>query len=346
MEKIRLGRTNLMISRLGFGGIPIQRLSEADAVDVVGRCIDMGATFIDTANAYSTSEERIGKAIAGRRAGLILATKSGARDREGIERHLAGSLDKLGVDYIDLYQFHGVSTAADLERVLDPNGPRAVLEEAKKEGKIRHIGITSHSMDIAQAAVKTDQFETVMFPFNFIVSEAAEQLLPLAREHDVGFIVMKSMAGGLLDNASVAYKYLLQYRDVAHIPGIERVSEFEEIQKVMAGTSQMTDAETAEMQRLRDELGTRFCRRCDYCQPCSQKITISMVMNMKSFVKRMPDERVFSGGMAAVMEGAAACDRCGDCLSRCPYHLEIPDMISQIVEWYEAARQEFEKQTG
>ncbi len=346
MEKIRLGRTNMMVSRLGFGGIPIQRLSEDDAVDVVGRCIDLGATFIDTANAYSTSEERIGKAIAGRRAGLYLATKSTARDREGVERHLNKSLEKLGVDYIDLYQFHGVSSTADLEGVLDPNGPRAVVEEARKAGKIRHIGITSHSMDTAIAAVKTDQFETIMFPFNFVANEAAEELLPLAREHDVGFIAMKPLAGGMLDNATIAFKYLLQFRDLVHIPGIERKSEFEEIVKILSGPKEMTEEETAEMQRLRDELGTSFCRRCDYCLPCPQQIPLSMVMNMKAFVKRMPGERVFTGGIAGSMERATTCNECGDCLERCPYDLPIPDMIAELVEWYDAAKGEFEGKAG
>ncbi len=334
----------MMVSRLGFGGIPIQRLDEEEAVDVVGRCLDLGATFIDTANAYSNSEERIGKAIARRRAGLYLATKSGARDREGVERHLKRSLEKLGVDYIDLYQFHGVSTSDDLERVLDPKGPWAVVEEAKKAGKVRHIGITSHSMDVAQAAVKTDQFETIMFPFNFITNEPAEELLPLTREHDVGFIVMKPLAGGMLDNATIAFKYLLQFRDLVHIPGIERKSEFEEIVKIFSGPREMTEEEVAEMQRLRDELGTRFCRRCEYCQPCPQEIPISMVMNITAFVKRMPGQRVFTGGIAASMEQAATCSECGDCLERCPYHLPIPDMISEQVEWYTEARQKFDKQ--
>ncbi len=344
MEKIRLGRTNMMVSRLGFGGIPIQRLDEEEAVDVVGRCLDLGATFIDTANAYTTSEERIGKAIAGRRAGLYLATKSGARDRDGVGRHLNRSLEKLGVDYIDLYQFHGVSSFADLDLVLDPNGPRAVVEKAVKAGKVRHVGITSHSMEVAQAAVKSDQFATVMFPFNFIAAEAAEELLPLAREHDVGFIVMKALGGGMLGNATIAFKYLLQFRDLVHIPGIELKSEFEELIKIFSGPKEMTEEETIEMQRQRDELGTRFCRRCEYCQPCPQQIPISMVMNVTGFVKRMPGKRVFAGGIAADMERAATCNECGDCLERCPYHLEIPTRMAEKVEWYAGVKQEFEKQ--
>jgi len=344
MDKIRLGRTNMMVSRLGFGGIPIQRLSEEDAVAVVRRCLDLGITFIDTANAYTTSEERIGKAIAGRRHGLILATKSGARDREGVQRHLDLSLQRLGVEYIDLYQFHGVSTPEALKAVLDPDGPRAVVEEARKAGKIRHVGITSHSMDIAREAVKTDQFETIMFPFNVVTNEPAEELIPLAREHDVGFIVMKPLAGGMLDNATIAFKYLLQFPDVVTIPGIEQEWEIEEIVKIYRGPKQMTGAERADMQRMQHELGNRFCRRCDYCQPCSQEIPISTVMNIASFAKRLPPQRLFSGGILGAMERAATCTECGECEEKCPYNLPIRETIAERVEWFREAKAEYEKQ--
>jgi predicted aldo/keto reductase-like oxidoreductase len=343
VDKIRLGRTNMMVSRLGFGGIPIQRLSEEDAVAVVRRCIELGVTFIDTANAYSTSEERIGKAIAGKRHGLYLATKSGSRKPEGVETHLNRSLENLGVDYVDLYQFHGVSTFDGLKTVLDPNGPRAVVEAARKAGKVRHIGITSHSMDVAKEAVKSDRFETIMFPFNFITNEAAEELLPLCREHDVGFIVMKPMAGGMLDNATIAFKYLMQFPDVAHIPGIEQPWEIEEIVSIFNGPKRMTEAEEAEMERMREELGTRFCRRCDYCQPCPQEIPISMVMNSAGFAKRLPPERMFSGGISAGMERAATCTECGECEERCPYDLSIREVIAERARWYEEARREYEQ---
>jgi predicted aldo/keto reductase-like oxidoreductase len=346
MDKIRLGKTNMMVTRLGFGGIPIQRLSEEDAVAIVRKCLDLRITFIDTANAYTTSEERIGKAIAGRRKGLILATKSGARNREGVEKHLNLSLERLGVDYIDLYQFHGVSTFKDLETVLDPKGPRAVLEDARKAGRIRHIGITSHTMDVAKEAVKSGQFETLMFPFNFVTSEPADELLPLVKEYDVGFIVMKPLAGGLLDNATIAFKYLLQFPDVVSIPGIEQTWEIEEIVKIYQGPNQMTEAELTEIQRMRDELGTRFCRRCEYCQPCPQEIPISTVMNIQSFVKRMPPERVFSGGIAAAMERAATCTECGDCEEKCPYNLPIREMIAERVKWFEETREKYQQQTA
>jgi len=344
VEKIRLGKTDLMVTRLGFGGIPIQRLSEEDAITVVRKCVELGITFLDTANAYTTSEERIGKAIAGKRQEFIIATKSGARDRENIEKHLNLSLEHLQTDYIDLYQFHGVSTFEHLKTVMDPKGPRAVVEDAKKAGKIRHIGITSHSMDVAKEAVKTDQFETLMFPFNFITCEPAEELLPLCREHDVGFIDMKPMGGGMLDNATVAFKYLLQFPDIVYIPGIEQTWEIEEIAGIVQGSGQMTPEEEAEMQRLCEELGTRFCRRCDYCQPCPQEIPISTVMNSASFAKRLPPQRIFSGWISEGMERAATCTDCGECEEKCPYHLPIREIIAERSQWYQEAKKQYQEQ--
>ncbi len=347
MEKIRLGKTNLEVTRVGFGGIPIQRCTDDEAVAVVERCLDLGINFLDTANAYTTSEGRIGRAITGRkREDLIIATKTAHREGDKIKGHLELSLKKLGTDYIDLYQFHNVSDRKNLDMVLDPNGPMVVLEEALKDGRIRHIGLTSHSLEIAKEAVKTGRFETIMFPFNFITVEAAEELIPLARENDVGFIAMKPMGGGLLENAAIAFKYLLQFPDVALIPGIEKPEEIGEIAGIIAGSREMTEEETREMQRLRDELGTRFCRRCNYCQPCTEGIPISTVMIMGSFAKRFPPERLFTGDLAKAMDKAADCSECGECEERCPYKLPIREMISEQVKWYHIEKRKFQAPTG
>jgi len=336
-----LGRTGLMVSRLGFGGIPIQRDTEEDAISVVERCLALGITYIDTANGYTTSEERIGKAVAGRRDKVVIATKTGARTREDAEKHLALSLKRLQTDYIDIYQFHGVNNTKHLEAVLEPNGLLAFAEEAKKAGKVRHIGITSHQMDIAKKAIATDKFETIMFPFNVVTDEAATQLLPLARQHDVGFIAMKPLAGGMLDNAKICFKYLFQFSDVLPIPGIEKPQEIEEIVEILEKSPRMTSAEKAEMARMKQELGHRFCHRCDYCQPCTMNIPISTVLTSASFAKRLPEDRFFSDMVAKAMEAAAQCADCGDCEQRCPYQLPIREMLNEQVEWFEAKKKEY-----
>ncbi|MGD9143810.1 MAG: aldo/keto reductase [Dehalococcoidia bacterium] len=339
MEKIRLGKTGMTVTRIGFGGIPIQRLAESEAVKVVQRCIDLGINFIDTANGYTVSEERIGKAVKRRRNNVYIATKTGARTAGEIEKHLDLSLERLGTDYIDLYQFHCVNDQATMDKILEPESELyAVFENAKKAGKIRHIGITSHQIDLAKLQVKSGRFETMMFPFNFITCEPAEDLLPLCKEHDVGFINMKPMAGGMLDNATIAFKYLFRFPDMVIIPGIEKAHEIEEIVGIYNGPHEMTAAEVQKMQEMRDELGTRFCRRCDYCQPCQQGIPISMLMTFPSFVKRLPPDWYLKGWIPQAMEKSLTCIECGECEARCPYELPIREMIKESYDLYEKVK--------
>ena len=340
MEKIKLGKTGLMVTRLGFGGIPIQRLTEADAVKVVQKCLDLGVNYLDTANGYTTSEERIGKAVKGRRHDVFIATKTFPGTPDIIEKNLDLSLKRLDTDYIDIYQFHGINDKATLDKILDPeNGLYKVFEKAKQAGKIRHIGITSHQMDAAKLEVQSDKFETIMFPFNFITNEPAKELLPLCSEHDMGFIVMKPLAGGMLDDAMLCFKYLLQFPEAVTIPGIEKISEIEEIAAIYEGPKKITPAEFTRMKRMIAELGTRFCRRCDYCQPCDQGIPISMIMTFPTFVKRLPpDWYLKSPFIPEGMEKAKNCTECGECESRCPFNLPIREMLKEGYNLYEQVK--------
>ena len=337
MHKIGLGRTGLSVSAVGFGGIPIQRLSEQKAIEVVGRCLDLGVTFLDTANGYTTSEERIGKAIAGRREGLVLATKTQARDAEGAAQHLALSLERLGVKTIDLYQFHCVSSDEDYEKVIARGGPLDFVREARASGQLDHIGLTSHSLEIALRAVRSGHFETIMFPFNFIANEAAQELIPLALERDAGFIAMKPLAGGALDNANLAFKYLRQFPQILPIPGVERADEMEEIVAIMEGSAELTSEEQAAMERMRSELGNRFCRRCGYCEPCSNGVATQALMILDSMIKRFP-AAVVSANYAQVVEDAESCTACGECEEKCPYGLPIREMIQEHVDLYHRER--------
>jgi predicted aldo/keto reductase-like oxidoreductase len=337
MKTMVLGRTGLAVSRVGFGGIPIQRLTEGEAVRVVRRSLDLGVTYLDTANAYGTSEARIGRAIRGRRDEVVVATKTGARDRETAEAHLALSLDRLGVARVDLWQLHNVSSFEDYEQVLGPGGALEAAHAALDAGRVAHVGISSHSMDVALTAVQSGLFETIQFPLNFVTDEAAMRLVPLARAHDVGFIAMKPFGGGLLDDARLAIKYLLQFDGVLPDPGIERVEEIEEIAAIVAGPWALTPEEQGEIERIRGMVGRRFCRRCQYCEPCPQGVRISIVMNVQSFLRRFPRERVATGWLAQAMAGAGACIECGECEEKCPYRLPIREMIRENVAYYESA---------
>jgi predicted aldo/keto reductase-like oxidoreductase len=342
MRTTTLGQTGLEVSRIGFGGIPIQRVSEEEAIQVVHRCIELGVTLLDTANAYTNSEARIGKALAalpGQRERLVIATKTAARDRVTAWQHLEQSRRHLGIDVVDLWQLHNVSSMEAYEQVLAPGGALEAAQEALEAGLIRHIGITSHSMEVALKAVPSGTFETVQFPFNFVTDEPAGKLLPLVRQHDLGFIAMKPLGGGMLSDATLAIKYLLQFDHVVPDPGIERVEEIEEIAAIVAGPWELTVQERQEIEIIRNEVGVRFCRRCGYCEPCPEDVRISLVMNLPSAWKRMPVERLTTGNLSAAIQTGRNCVECGECEEKCPYQLPIREMIAENMAVYEEVLQ-------
>jgi predicted aldo/keto reductase-like oxidoreductase len=213
-----------------------------------------------------------------------------------------------------------------------------------KTGKIRHFGVTSHQIDIARDLVKTDRFETLMFPLNFMSYQGIDELLALVREHDMGFIGMKPLGGGMIPYATVAIKYLMQFPDVLMIPGIERTEEIEEIAGIVQGPAEMTAAEKDTMERIREDLGTRFCRRCDYCQPCQMEIPISDVMSFPNLAKRLPAVRLYTGKFAESFDKALNCTECGECEERCPYNLPIRDMLALHVKMHQEGKLQYEKQ--
>jgi predicted aldo/keto reductase-like oxidoreductase len=334
MEKIRLGKTNLMASRIGFGGIPIQRVSEEEAVAVVRHCLDVGINFFDTATNYTTSEERIGKAIKGYpREDILIATKSHSRPPQDLEKDLMQSLRRMDIDYIDLYQFHDVRDGEDTEQILKPGGTLEAVLKAKEKGLIRHIGVCAHRLHAAIALAKTGKFETMQFPFNYITDEAKDELIPLCKEMDIGFIIMKPLSGGILPNVTLAFKFLLQFPDILPIPGIQSIAEIDEIVAI-SKESKLTAEEEEEIQRLRKELDKLFCRRCDYCQPCAADINISDVMYSNSLWNRQPLQKIFTGRFSAQMEKVNECIDCGVCEERCPFDLPIREIMARNYDLY------------
>lgn len=341
MKKVRLGKTGLEVSRVGMGGIPIQRPPLDEAIKVIQRAVDLGVNFVDTSLGYGDSEERIGKGIAGRRGQVIVATKGGWRDKATALEHIERSLERLNTDYIDLWQFHGVNTLEGYEGVLGPDGAMEGAQAALQAGKIRHIGISSHSPDVAQKAVASGHFETIQFPFNFVAMEFAEELAPLAREHDVGFIAMKPFAGGMLQDARLAIRYLLKFEGVVPIPGVEKATEIEEIVDIInSGRWELTAPEWQEMEDIRMRVGTRFCRRCRYCMPCPQEVEVQSLMSLPLMWELWPPDLVFSERPIGAyvkrgVQSAKNCVQCGECEEKCPYDLPIREMIVEHVAAYE-----------
>jgi predicted aldo/keto reductase-like oxidoreductase len=336
MEKVRFGKTGLMVSRVALGGIPIMRVSKAEAAKLVQDAIGLGINFIDTAHVYADSEEKIGEGIKGtRREDLIIASKSPANDKKQFNENLDLSLKRLGVDYIDIYQLHNVGSEARRDAVLAPGGAYEGLREAVKAGKVRFPAFSSHSLPVALELMKSGKFASVQFPFNYIDHDAEKEAIPLAKALDMGFIAMKPMGGGLLGNAGLSFRYLLQYDNIVPDPGIEKIEEIREIAGIVEKKPPLTAEDKAEIEKLRTEFGPSWCHRCDYCQPCPQDIPISLVLGTKSSMKRMSAERARSM-LEPAIETAKTCLECGDCMTRCPYHLEIPKLLKESITYFAA----------
>ena len=313
---------------LGFGGIPIQQISESDAIRVVRHCVERGISYFDTARNYTVSEERIGKALVGIRDNVIIATKSSRRDEQGVLEELNVSLTNLQTDWIDVYQLHNVSSRDAWKQVKAPHGALAALYKARDQGLIRHIGITSHDPKLLTEIVKEEIFETIMIPFNYLTSLPADELLPLCHALNVGTVIMKPFGGGAFTNANIALKFLLgnEYVDVV-IPGMMSIREVEENVTVASGSSTLSPAEWQLIEEDRITLGDEFCRGCNYCQPCPQEIPISMLLRWEVFEKRMGWSSRFNTRFKEGIAKATSCVDCGECESRCPYHLPIRELL-------------------
>ena len=331
MEKVRFGKTGLMVSKIAFGGIPIMRIPKAEAVSLIREAINLGINFIDTAHGYADSEEKIGEAIKGiKREDLVIASKSPSNDKKTFNEHLNLSLKRLGVDYIDIYQLHNIATREKWDEILAPGGAMEGLEEAVKSGKVRFPAFSSHSIPIAMETMKSGKFDSVQLPFNYIDDAAAKDAIPLAKKLDMGFIAMKPMGGGLLDNAGLAFRYLRQFDSIVPDPGIEKLEEIREIVGIVEQNKAFSSEDKKEIERQKVEFGSSWCHRCDYCQPCPQDIMISTALCIKSAFKRMTTERARSF-VGPDIEKARTCIECRECVSRCPYNLEIPTLLKESI---------------
>ena len=331
MEYRVLGKTGLTISALGFGGIPIQRIDAAGTAALMRKVMEAGGNYVDSARGYTVSEEYLGYALKGIRDKFVLATKSMARDKETMARDVDISLKNFRTDYIDLYQFHNPN-AAQLQQILAPGGAMEALQEAKAAGKIGHIGITLHSADVLKQVIDYDWVETVMFPYN-IVETQGEELFARCAEKNIGVICMKPLAGGALEDATLAMRFIANQPHVTvAIPGMATEEELRQNAAAYADRSPLTDEEWAEIHRLRKELGTQFCRRCNYCAPCTAGIPIPNMFTMLGYLSRYGLKEWAEQRYNAIEHTASECIGCGACEERCPYHLPIRAMMKQVEE--------------
>jgi len=330
MQYRLLGKTGLKISVIGFGGIPIQRGSKELAKAAIFKAEELGINFIDTARGYTVSEEYIGEALEGRRQNWTIATKSMARDKETMARDIDISCKNLRTHYLDLYQIHNIRNQAEMDKVMGPGGAYEALQEAQSIGKIGHIGISTHSLDMLNQALEMGKFSTVMYSYN-IIENQGEEAFRRAKELDIGVIAMKPMAGGCIDDARLALKYIRQNEAVTSaIPGMGDIKEVEENVAIVDETSKLTEEELSKIERIIHQLGSHFCRRCGYCTPCPEGIDIPTMFLLSGYKERYnlanwSEERYKSQPARAIH-----CIECGTCETRCPYNLPIREMLKAV----------------
>jgi aryl-alcohol dehydrogenase-like predicted oxidoreductase len=335
MIKTMLGRNGLEVNKDGFGALPMQRISFAEAGAILNRALDAGINFIDTARVYSDSEEKIGESISSRRSEYILATKTGAATGDEAKKHLDTSLKNLKTDHVDIYQFHNPKT---MPRPDDGSGLYEAALEAKAAGKIRFISITNHRLAVAKEAVESGLYDTLQFPFNYLAHEKDIELVRLAERNNVGFIAMKALSGGLITDVAASRAWLASYRGVVPIWGIQRMSEMEALIDAMNiatnGEETLTPAQNAKIESDRAELAGNFCRGCGYCMPCPTEIEINTCARMSLFLRRSPPEQWLTPFWQAEMEKIASCLHCNSCKEHCPYGLDTPTLLAANLEDY------------
>ncbi len=333
MRQITLGKTGITAPQNGFGALPIQRVSEDEAVKILRKAYEGGMTYFDTARAYTDSEVKLGKAFseAGLRDKLFIATKTAATTPEGFWSDLETSLKNLQTDHIDLYQFHMVSQCY---RPGDGTGMYECMLKAKEEGKILHIGVTAHKLMVAKECIESDLYETMQFPLSYLSSEKEIELVKMCKEHNMGYIAMKGLAGGLINRSDAAMAFMTQFDNVMPIWGIQREKELDEWLSYFDNTPMMTDEISSFIEKEKTELAGDFCRGCGYCMPCPMGIKINNCARMSLMIRRAPSKSWLSKEWQDEMAKIDTCINCRACTTKCPYELSTPELLKKNYEDY------------
>ncbi len=331
MRQITLGITGITTCQNAFGALPIQRVSMEEAVKILRKAYEGGMTFFDTARAYSDSEEKVGEAFEGLGDKIFIATKTMAKTPEEFWKQLETSLKNLRRESIDIYQFHCVSQCY---RPGDGTGMYECMQEAKAQGKIRHIGVTAHKLSVAEECVKSGLYETLQFPFSYLSSEKEVALVNSCKEAGMGFIAMKALAGGLIHDSKAAMGYISQFDNVLPIWGVQRMVELLEWLAFMEETPEYTEEIRVYVEKEREDLAGEFCRGCGYCMPCPAGIQINNCARMSLMLRRAPSKAWLTEEMQGEMKKIENCLNCGQCRKRCPYELNTPELLKKNYEDY------------
>ena len=331
MQTVTLGKTGLVVSKNGFGALPIQRVGKKDAVYLLQKAFYNGFNYFDSARMYTDSEEKLGAAFSDIREKVIISTKTAAKTAAAFWEDLEQSLKMLQTDYIDIYQFHN---PAFCPKPGDSSGLYDAISEAKKQGKIRYIGISNHRLAVAKEAIESNLYDTVQFPFSFLASDADLEIVQLCRKKNIGFIAMKALSGGLITDSARAYAYLAQFDHVVPIWGIQRESELEEFLLYNDHPPVLSEEMKEQIKQDRKELSGNFCRGCGYCMPCPVDIKINTCARMSLLLRRSPKETYLSKVWQDEMKKIKDCLHCNKCRGKCPYGLDTPELLKKNYKDY------------
>lgn len=354
MKKRRLGRTELNVSVIGFGGIPIIKASMKEASKMIRRAFDLGINYFDTARAYGDSEEKFGAALKDVRDKCVIATKTHQRTREEAARvGLKQSLRNLKTDRIDIVQLHGIDDEKTLEKAMSPEGSLAAVKKARSQGKIDFIGISGHSPYILAKAIKTGEFDTVLVPLNPLFREATEELIPLAKKLGVGVVIMKPFGG--IDQEFVQYqrgrwisvktefdrifgigadktrrllRFVLAHDVSTTIPGFSSIGEVEGAARVGNEFEGLTEEEK-KIYKFGELPPEPFCRRCGLCKPCPDGLNILFILTLDKYFTYYGIKNWAKQAYQKLSTKVASCSECGECEAKCPYKLPIVEMLHQ-----------------
>jgi len=321
-----------MVTRTAFGVLPLQRTEISEAVRILKRAYDAGITLYDTARSYTDSEEKIGRALSDVRASIVIATKTGARTRSALLADLETSLRMLRTDYVDILQLHTPPAVPDPE---DPDSSYSGLVEAQQKGMARFIGFTNHSLERARAAADSGLYDVIQYPLCSLSNDEDLAVIEQCGAADIGLLAMKPLSGGLLTNIRAAFAFLRRYENVVPLWGAQTMGELEELIALDADPPRLDAGMLDEIEQDRRDLAGRFCRGCGYCLPCPADIPIPMAARMGLLLRRMPFKQFLSEEWRESMRRIEDCQDCGHCRERCPYELDIPALLKQMLEDYE-----------
>jgi predicted aldo/keto reductase-like oxidoreductase len=341
MHKVRLGRTNLEVSRWSLGGIPLSMGMGGKDEETINRVIqaalDYGINFIDTSRVYMDSEENIGEVMKTRRKECIIASKSHSRGYDEVLADLEESLKTLKTDKIEIYQVHELEPH-EIPAVMGKGGTLEAFKRAKDEGMIDFIGLTSHHVGVMVDLIKTGEFDTVMFPFNVIEREPEKELIPLAKAQDIGTIVMKPLAGGVMRNIESCFKFLNGYPVDIILNGVASLTELYANLKFAESTEALSAEGLRNFENEVAPLGKDFCRRCSYCMPCPNDIIIPVMIHLIWQMMKgrayedLSDQKKEMGKNLAIWW--QACEECGQCEEKCPYNLPTIKRKNKLLELF------------